>query len=325
MSSEVAKEVAGAAHGAVQGAAEMVATGHGGGHGAPANAQEYIVHHLTNLSVPVKDFFSALTHGVGNFAVKQENIVDFSLINVDTIVFSLFSGLLGLLLLWLVARKVTSDVPSRTQAAVESLVQMVDEQSKGIVHGDRTFIAPLALTVFFWVVFMNTLDLLPVDLIGKTIQWLHLDIPYTRVVPTADINGPIGMAFGILILMLYYSFKIKGAGGFVHELFTAPFGSNPLLWLPNFVLNVIEFLAKSVSLGMRLFGNMFAGELIFLLIAMMGAAWSSSSLGMSIGLGIGHWLAGSIWAIFHILVILLQAFIFMMLTLVYLGQAHEAH
>lgn len=322
MSSEVVKEVAGAAHGAVDMAASA---GHTAGHAAPANAQEYIVHHLTNLSVPLKDFFHAITGGVGEYAVPQKNIVDFSLVNVDTIVFSLFSGLLGLLILWLVARKVTSGVPSRTQAAVESLVQMVDEQAKGIVHGDRTFIAPLALTVFFWVAFMNTLDLIPVDLVGQIIALTHANIPYTRVVPTADINGPIGMAFGILILMLYYSFKIKGVGGFIHELFTAPFGSNPLLWIPNFVLNVIEFLAKSVSLGMRLFGNMFAGELIFLLIAMMGAAWTSDSLGMSIGLGIGHWLAGSIWAIFHIMVILLQAFIFMMLTLVYLGQAHEAH
>jgi F-type H+-transporting ATPase subunit a len=322
MSSEVVKEVAGAAHGAVDMAAGV---GHAGGHAAPANAQEYIVHHLTNLSVPVGDFFRALFGGVGKYAVPQKNIVDFSLINVDTVFFSVVSGLIGLLLLWLVARKVTSNVPSRTQMAVETLVQMVDDQAKGIVHGDRRFIAPLALTVFFWVVFMNTLDLIPVDLVGWLISITHADVPYTRIVPTADINGPIGMSFGILILMLFYSFKIKGVGGFIHELFTAPFGSNPLLWIPNFVLNVIEFLAKSVSLGMRLFGNMFAGELIFLLIAMMGAAWTSDSLGMSIGLGIGHWIAGSIWAIFHIMVILLQAFIFMMLTLVYLGQAHEAH
>ena len=131
------------------------------------------------------------------------------------------------------------------------------------------------------------------------------------------------MSFGVLLLMLFYSFKIKGFGGFVHELFSAPFG---IAMAPcNVLLNVIEFLAKAVSLGMRLFGNMFAGELIFLLIAMMGAAWTSDNLGMSIGLGLGQWVAGSIWAIFHILVILLQAFIFMMLTLVYLGQAHDAH
>ena len=235
----------------------------------------------------------------------------------------MLTGLIGLLFLMWVARKVTSDTPNRVQTAVESLVEMVEEQSSSIVHGDRTFIAPLALTVFFWVVLMNALDLVPVDLAGWLIGVLHLPLPYTRIVPTADINAPIGMSFGVLLLMLFYSFKIKGAGGFVHELFSAPFG---IAMAPfNLLLNIIEFLAKAVSLGMRLFGNMFAGELIFLLIALMGTAWSWDNLGMSIGLGLGHWIAGSIWAIFHILIILLQAFIFMMLTLVYLGQAHDAH
>ena len=192
-------------------------------------------------------------------------------------------------------------MPNRVQTTVEALVEMVEEQSSAIVHGDRRFIAPLALTVFYWVILMNTMDLIPVDLAGWLIGLLHLPLPYTRIVPTADINGPIGMSFGILLLMIYYSFKIKGVGGFVHELFSAPFG---IAMAPfNLLLNVIEFLAKAVSLGMRLFGNMFAGELIFLLIAMMGAAWTSDNLGMSIGLGLGQWVAGSIWAIFHICVI----------------------
>jgi len=278
------------------------------GHRAPANAKEYIVHHLTNLT---------------QTGEPQKNIVDFSYINLDTIFFSVLTGVIGLLFLLWVARKVTSDTPNRVQTAVEALVEMVEEQSSSIVHGNRTFIAPLALTVFFWVVLMNALDLVPVDLAGWLINALHLPLPYTRIVPTADINGPIGMSFGVLLLMLFYSFKIKGVGGFVHELFSAPFG---IALAPfNLLLSVIEFLAKAVSLGMRLFGNMFAGELIFLLIAMMGAAWNTHNLGMSIGLGLGHWVAGSIWAIFHILIILLQAFIFMMLTLVYLGQAHDAH
>ena len=278
------------------------------GHRAPANAKEYIVHNLTNLT---------------QTGEPQKNIVDFSYINLDTIFFSVLTGLIGLLFLMWVARKVTSDTPNRVQTAVESLVEMVEEQSSSIVHGDRTFIAPLALTVFFWVVLMNALDLVPVDLAGWLIGVLHLPLPYTRIVPTADINAPIGMSFGVLLLMLFYSFKIKGAGGFVHELFSAPFG---IAMAPfNLLLNIIEFLAKAVSLGMRLFGNMFAGELIFLLIALMGTAWSWDNLGMSIGLGLGHWIAGSIWAIFHILIILLQAFFFMMLTLVYLGQAHDAH
>ena len=278
------------------------------GHHGPANAKEYIVHHLTNLT---------------QTGEPQKNIVDFSYINLDTIFFSVLTGLLGLVFLLWVARKVTSNTPNRVQMAVEALVEMVEEQSSSIVHGNRTFIAPLALTVFFWVVLMNALDLVPVDLGGWLIGVLHLPIPYTRIVPTADINGPIGMSFGVLLLMLFYSFKIKGFGGFVHELFAAPFG---IALAPfNLLLNIIEFLAKAVSLGMRLFGNMFAGELIFLLIAMMGAAWNTHNLGMSIGLGLGHWIAGSVWAIFHILIILLQAFIFMMLTLVYLGQAHDAH
>ena len=278
------------------------------GHHGPANAKEYIVHHLTNLT---------------QTGEPQKNIVDFSYINLDTIFFSVLTGLLGLVFLLCVARKVTSNTPNRVQMAVEALVEMVEEQSSSIVHGNRTFIAPLALTVFFWVVLMNALDLVPVDLVGWLIGVLHLPIPYTRIVPTADINGPIGMSFGVLLLMLFYSFKIKGFGGFVHELFAAPFG---IALAPfNLLLNIIEFLAKAVSLGMRLFGNMFAGELIFLLIAMMGAAWNTHNLGMSIGLGLGHWIAGSVWAIFHILIILLQAFIFMMLTLVYLGQAHDAH
>ena len=278
------------------------------GHSAPANAKEYIVHHLTNLT---------------QAGEAQKSIVDFSYINLDTLFFSILSGVLGLLFLVWVARKVTSDTPNRVQMAVEFLVEMVEEQSSSIVHGNRTFIAPLALTVFFWVVLMNALDLVPVDLVGWLIGVLHLPIPYTRIVPTADINGPIGMSFGILLLMVFYSFKIRGVGGFVHELLSAPFG----IWMMpfNLLLNLIEFLAKAVSLGMRLFGNMFAGELIFLLIAMMGAAWTSDNLAMSIGLGLGHWIAGSVWAIFHILIILLQAFIFMMLTLVYLGQAHDAH
>lgn len=278
-------------------------------HAAPENASEYIVHHLTNMN---------------NTGEAQKNIVDFTIVNWDTVFFSVLTGSLGLFLLWLVSRKVTSGVPGRLQMAVESLVEMVEEQSKSIVHGDRTFVAPLALTIFVWVAFMNTMDLIPVDLVGQLIHVLGLNIPYTRVVPTADLSGPMGMAFGVLILMFYYSFKIKGVGGFVHELFSAPFGAKWYLAPFNFSLNLIEFLAKSVSLGMRLFGNMFAGELVFLLIALMGAAWTGWNA-MSLVLAATQLFAGSVWALFHIMVILLQAFIFMMLTLVYVGQAHESH
>jgi F-type H+-transporting ATPase subunit a len=286
------------------------------GHKVPANMSEYFEHHLTNLPFSLKDW-SISDH-------KQKDLVDFSLVNLDTVFFSIFLGLLGLFLLWCVVRKVTSNVPSRTQAAVEALIEMVDAQSKSIVHGDRTFVAPLALTVFFWVVFMNAMDWIPIDLPAAIIGALHLNLPYSRIVATADINATMGMALAVFMLMMYYSLKIKGVGGFAHELISAPFGKHWTLILPNLLINCVEYFSKTVSLGVRLFGNMFAGELLFALIATMGAAWTGWNF-MSVGLGLGQFVAGSIWALFHILVVLLQAFIFMMLTLVYVGQAHESH
>ncbi|HEY0664013.1 MAG TPA: F0F1 ATP synthase subunit A, partial [Thiobacillaceae bacterium] len=262
---------------------------------------------------------------------KQTAVVDFSIINLDSVFFSVTLGVLGCWLLWLAARKATSGVPGRFQAAVEVLVEMVDSQAKGIVHNanSRKFIAPLALTVFVWIFLLNAMDLLPVDLL----PWIWERIygaaggdphhAYLRVVPTADLSITMGLSVSVLLIALFYNIKIKGLGGWVHELFTAPFGSHPLLWPFNFLMQIIEFVAKTVSHGMRLFGNMYAGELIFLLIALMGGAWSLSATG--IGLAIGHIIAGSAWAIFHILIITLQAFVFMMLTLVYVGQAHDAH
>jgi F-type H+-transporting ATPase subunit a len=165
---------------------------------------------------------------------------------------------------------------------------------------------------------MNSLDFLPVDLFAEGFKWLGVEhlFPYHRVVPTADLNGTIGISLGVLVLMIYYGIKIKGLGGWIHELFAAPFG---IYMAPfNLLLNIIEYAAKMVSLGMRLFGNMFAGELLFLLIALLGS--TATVFGFA-----GQVIAGSIWAIFHILIVFLQAFIFMMLTLVYLGQAHEGH
>ncbi len=268
-------------------------------------ATEYIVHHLTHLST-----------------AKQKFIVDFSVFNIDTIFFSVVCLVLTLWMLRAAAKRATAGVPSKFQAAVELLVEMVEEQSKSIVHGDRTFIAPLALTVFVWIVFMNAIDLIPVDLFPSIAH--AMGINYLRPLPTADLNGTIGMSLGVLVLMIYYGIKIKGFGGWVHELFTAPFGSHPALWLPNFFLNMIEYLAKMVSLGMRLFGNMYAGELLFFLIALMGGFWAFK-MDSSIMLAIAHTLAGTVWLLFHILIVLLQAFIFMMLTMVYIGQAHEGH
>jgi F-type H+-transporting ATPase subunit a len=266
-------------------------------------ATEYIVHHLHHLT----------SH-------EQTKIVDFTVFNLDTIFWSLAIGVIGSFFMWKAARRATSGVPGRFQAAVELIVEMVEDQSKAIIHGNRAFIAPLALTVFVWVLLMNSMDFLPVDLFDRFFKAVGLGhvIHFHRAVPTADINGTIGMALGVFALMLFYNIKIKGIGGFVHELFCAPFGSHPLLWIPNLGLNIIEFVAKTVSLGMRLFGNMYAGELIFLLIALLGSTATWWGFGM-------HVVAGSIWAIFHILIVVLQAFIFMMLTLVYVGQAHEGH
>ncbi|MDP2824695.1 MAG: F0F1 ATP synthase subunit A [Sulfuritalea sp.] len=278
------------------------------------NASEYIVHHLTHLN--------SLGH-------KQAALVDWSVFHLDTLFWSVSLGLLVVLILARAAAKATSGVPGRFQAAVEILVEMVESQSKSIVHGDRSFIAPLALTVFVWIFFMNAMDLLPVDLLPNVWAWMFgvaghdPSHAYMRVVPTADLNATLGMSLGVLLLCIYYSIKIKGLGGWIHELFTAPFGSHPILYPINFAMQMIEFVAKTVSHGMRLFGNMYAGELIFMLIALMGAAWAGTASGAL--LWVGGVFAGTIWAIFHILIITLQAFIFMMLTLVYIGQAHETH
>jgi F-type H+-transporting ATPase subunit a len=282
-------------------------------HAAPT-AGEYIIHHLTHLQ----------NHKAGN-------VVDFSVFNFDSLFFSILVGAIGCWLLWLAARKATAGVPGRFQAAVEILVEMVETQAKGIVHNatSRKLIAPLALTVFVWIFLLNAMDLLPVDLL----PWIWEKIygaaghdpshAYLRVVPTADLSVTMGLSVSVLLLCLFYNIKIKGMGGWFHELVTAPFGAHPLLWPFNFIFQMIEFVAKTVSHGMRLFGNMYAGELIFLLIAMMGGAWSLSATGVTLALG--HIVAGWVWAVFHLIIITLQAFVFMMLALVYLGQAHDTH
>ena len=278
-------------------------------------ASEYIVHHLQHLQ-----------------NVKQGFIVDFSVVNIDSIVVGVLIGALMLLVFWSAARKATSGVPGRFQAAVEMLVEMVDNQAKANIHNaqSRKFIAPLALTVFVWIFLMNAMDMLPVDLLPVLWQGATGDHhAVLRVVPTADLSTTLGLSTAVLVLCFYYSIKIKGLGGWIHELFTAPFGTskNPLfaaiLGVVNLAMQIIEYVAKTVSHGMRLFGNMYAGELVFCLIALMGGAAAMSLSGVL--LPVGHIIAGSIWAIFHILIITLQAFIFMMLALIYLGQAHDAH
>ena len=268
---------------------------------------EYIVHHLTHLSTG-----------------KPASLVDFSVINFDSIAFSTLLGVLGCFLLWRAASKATAGVPGRFQAAVEILFEMVESQAKGIVHNanSRKLVAPLALTVFVWIFLLNAMDLLPVDLLPLVGEHVF-GLDHLRVVPTADLSITMGLSVGVLIVCLCYNVKIKGLGGWVHELFAAPFGDHWALYPFNFAMQLVEFVAKTVSHGMRLFGNMYAGELIFLLIALLGGAFTLSLGGFA--LAALHVVAGTVWAIFHILIITLQAFVFMMLTLVYVGQAHDSH
>ena len=277
-------------------------------------AGEYIIHHLTHLQ----------NH-------KPKGVVDFTVFSFDSLFFSITLGVIGCLVMWMAARKASSGVPGRFQAGVEWLYEMVESQAKGIVHNaqSRKFVSPLALVIFVWIFLLNAMDLLPVDLLPYI--WSKLfaatghdpEHAYLRVVPTADLSVTMGLSVSVLLICLFYNIKIKGLGGWIHELFTAPFGNHWALYPFNFAMQMVEFVAKTVSHGMRLFGNMYAGELIFLLIALMGGAWTFSATG--IGLAAGHIIAGTVWSLFHIIIILLQAFVFMMLALVYLGQAHDHH
>lgn len=285
-------------------------------------ASDYIVHHLTHWQNK-----------------KQVDIVDFSVFNLDSLFFSILLGVVGCYFLWKAARRVTSGVPGRFQAAVEIMIEMVDGQAKSIVHNanSRKLVAPLALTVFVWIFLLNAMDLLPLDFLPVIWGWIYgaaghdAHHAYLRVVPTADLSITMGLSVSVLFICLAYNIKIKGIGGWAHELVSAPFGTskNPVFALILAVVNVAEqlisFTAKTVSHGMRLFGNMYAGELVFMLIALLGGSMALSDPGSSFMLLLLHVVAGWAWAVFHIIIILLQAFVFMMLTLVYIGQAHDAH
>ena len=288
---------------------------------APSSS-DYIVHHLTHWQNK-----------------PQTEIVDFSVFNIDSIIFSVALGVLGCFFLWQAARKATSGVPGRFQAAVEILIEMVDAQAKSIVHNaaSRKMVAPLALVIFVWIILLNAMDLLPLDFLPLIWEKIHGAAggdphhAYLRIVPTADLSVTMGLSVSVLVICLIYNVKNKGLGGWSHELVTAPFGTskNPLfaflLGVVNFAMQMMEFVAKTVSHGMRLFGNMYAGELLFMLIALLGGAWALSFDPGSLALLVLHVVAGWAWAVFHILIIVLQAFVFMMLTLVYIGQAHDAH
>jgi F-type H+-transporting ATPase subunit a len=242
----------------------------------------------------------------------------FWMVHVDTLATSVVLGVLTFGFLWWVVRGATAGVPNKRQAFVELLVNFVDEQVKGIfTHGDRhRFIAPVALTVFVWVLMMNAMDFLPIDIMALFYE--HVLHQHTwRGVPTADVNTTFALALAVWVLMIFFSIKVKGMRGWVHELFCSPFGSNPLLWPANLLFNLVEYVSKPLSHSLRLFGNMYAGEIIFILLWIWAATGLVGTV-FSAVLGLG-------WAIFHILIVALQAFIFMMLTVVYLSMAHEHH
>ncbi|CAE6966515.1 MULTISPECIES: F0F1 ATP synthase subunit A [Pseudomonas] len=284
---------------------------------AAETASGYIQHHLTNLTYgqhPVNGWSFAHT-------AQEAKEMGFWAFHVDTLAVSVVLGLIFIVLFRLAARKATSDQPGGLQNFVEVLVEFVDGSVKDTFHGRNPLIAPLALTIFVWVFLMNFMDLIPVDWLPKLAATLvgdpHL---YFRVVPTTDPNATLGLALSVFALILFYSVKVKGIGGFLGELTMHPFSSNniamKILLVPvNFLLEFVTLIAKPVSLALRLFGNLYAGELIFILIAIMFSG------GMLLG-SLGGVLQLA-WAIFHILIIVLQAFIFMMLTIVYLSMAHE--
>ncbi len=275
--------------------------------GSAPTANEYISHHLVNFHVG---------HG-------------FWTLHLDTLI---MSGLVGIVVFGLMARaarNATPGVPGKFQAFVEIVIGMVDQQVRDTFHARSGLVTPLAITVFVWVFCMNALDLIPVDFIPKIMATLF-HVEHWKAVPTTDPNATFAMSLTVFALIIIFNLKFKGLGGFLHEIFTAPFHTDnialQILLAPvNLVLRFVEELAKPVSLALRLFGNMFAGEVLFILMVLLAGAWTWSSIGTSTLSMIGHVVLSLGWGIFHILIITLQAFIFMMLTIVYMSLASESH
>jgi F-type H+-transporting ATPase subunit a len=262
--------------------------------GAELTPTEYIQHHLKNLSVQV---------GEGGFWV----------IHLDTLITALLMGLLIVFAFWLATRKATAGVPGKWQAFVEIMLEFVDKQARDTYHGSSKLVTPIAITIFFWILMMNLLKMIPADFIAKPLELMG--VHYWKPVPTADVNATLGMSISVFILMIVFALRAKGFGHFTAEFLTAPFGK----WMMpfNLILNIVEWLSKPISLAMRLFGNMFGGEIVFLLIWVLGGAGVLGMLGGALfGLG---------WMLFHLLVIPLQAFIFMMLSIVYLSLSEDSH
>ncbi|MEI8010364.1 MAG: F0F1 ATP synthase subunit A [Candidatus Nitrotoga sp.] len=276
---------------------------------------EYIQHHLQNLTCSLQDGHFHCAH-----TAEEAKAMGFWAINVDTLLVSLVLGLVFLFLFGRVAKTISTDTPSGMQNFVEWVVEFIDGSVRGSFTGRNAMVAPLALSIFAWIFMMNLMDLVPIDYIALITE--PMGIGHFKLVPTTDPNATIGMAVGVFLLVLYYSIKVKGLGGFVGELTLQPFGK---FGLPvNIFLEGVNLIAKPVSLALRLFGNMYAGEMIFILIALMGASWAGASFGSTLLFGSQVMLSLG-WAIFHILIVTLQAFIFMTLTIVYLDMAHQEH
>lgn len=277
---------------------------------------EYIKHHLQNLTYGQ---LSDGTWGVAHSA-QEAKAMGFWAINLDTIIMSLLLGAVFLFMFRSVAKSVTTGAPSGMQNFCEWAIEFIDTNVRGSFSAKNDMVGPLALTIFFWVFSMNLMDLLPIDYIPLVMH--ELGVPFFKVVPSTDPNATFGMAIGVFLLVLYYSIKMKGLGGFVGELTLQPFGK----WgMPvNLLLEGVNLIAKPISLALRLFGNMYAGEMIFILIALMGGTWAGMTMGSATLYGSQIVLSLG-WAIFHILIVTLQAFIFMTLTVVYLDMAHQEH
>jgi len=283
---------------------------------------EYIKHHLQNLTCTVHEGQFHCAH-----TAEEAKEMGFWVLNVDTLGVSLLLGALFLFFFRLAARSATAGVPSGLQNFVEWIVEFIDNNVRGSFSGRNAMVAPLALTIFLWIFLMNFMDLLPIDYVPMIAGAMGLG--HFKAVPTTDPNATFGMAIAVFILVLYYSFKIKGAAGFAGELVLAPFQSKNIVvqtaFMPiNLILEGVNLIAKPVSLSLRLFGNMYAGEMIFILIALMGGAWAGFSVGNATMFG-SQILLSLGWGIFHILIVTLQAFIFMTLTIVYLDMAHQEH
>ncbi|WP_108652836.1 F0F1 ATP synthase subunit A [Dongshaea marina] len=258
---------------------------------APLTSQEYIQHHLHNLVLGDPNSFWS--------------------INADSMFFSVVLGIIFCGLFYMVARKATSGVPGKLQCCIEMIVEYVDDFAKGIYHNKSNLVAPLSLTLLIWIFLMNLMDLIPIDYVPYAAESTGL-VKYLRIVPSTDVNICMALALDVFVLTLFYSFKFKGISGFIKDLTLQPLGKHWALIPFNFLLEVVQLIAKPVSLGLRLFGNMFAGELCFILIAAM-LPWYA------------QWILSVPWAIFHVLIISLQAFIFMALTIMYISMAAEEH